>query len=503
MTAKLPAAGVHQREWRWSQLPVRWRLTAWYALILTAALVALGATVLVGLRHNLYRSLDEQIEDQSVLTLATIQERSGELYLVPRDIGDLENDEHFLRLVTADGQTIADTSAALGGVPLDQQVVAAARAGETRLTSARARGETIRIATVPVMVDGTVRGVLQVGMSREEIDEALGSLVVLLLMAGPLVLAITVGGGYVLAGRAMAPVREITDLAASIDADDLHARLGRELPDDEIGRLAATFNSMLARIEEAFERQRRFTGDAAHELRTPLSLLRSQVDVTLQRRRSADEYRDALHALQEDLDRLTGIVGTLLTLARADAGQLAISRAPFDLATTVELVAEQFTPRAAEAGVVLHRRTAPCSLVADEDLLVHLLVNLVSNALAHTPAGGSVTIGCQPAANEAHLWVTDTGAGIDPGHQRRVFDRFYRVDYGRTRTSGGAGLGLSICQAIAAAHGGRIDLTGRPGRGTIVEVALPASPDNHLATGDDQRMPIEFLRGDRPAAPSP
>ncbi|MGH2559996.1 MAG: sensor histidine kinase [Thermomicrobiales bacterium] len=462
--------------WRrhWGRIPVRWRLTAWYALFLAGALLLFGAVIYVGLRYNLYHALDEQVTDQTALIRATVQERDGRLFLAPGDTGELENDESFVRLLTDDGEIVTDTSTNLGGVPLDQDLIEAALSGQTRLTSAHADGHTIRIVTTPVVVNGEVRGALQVGTSREEIDEALRSLIVLLLVAGPIVLAGAVAGGYLLAGRAMAPVGEITRLAAAIDGDDLHTRLDLDLPDDELGRLAGTFDAMLARIEDAFERQRRFTGDAAHELRTPLSLLRSQVDLALLHPRTDDEYRAALRALQEDLDRLTGLVGTLLTLARADAGQLALSPAPFDLAATVDLVAEQFAPQAAAAGVTLHRETNPCPVVADEDLLVQVLVNLVANALAHTPPGGTVTLGCRFNSAAAHLWVADTGSGIALEHQARVFDRFYRVHPARSRAHGGAGLGLSITRTIVEAHGGKIVLTSAPGKGTTVEVALPA-----------------------------
>lgn len=476
MAAGTPSDRAHRRGWRqrWGHLPVRWRLTAWYAVVLGATLLIFSIAVCLGLRFNLYRSLDEQVEDLTALILANVHEQGGNYRFVPRQVGNLENDEHFVRLLTADGQAVVDTSAALGGVPLDQDLVEAALGGATRLTSAQAAGQTIRVVTIPVMVDGEPRGVLQVGMSREEIDEAFQSLLVLLLAFGPLALIIATAGGYVLAGRAMAPVATITRLAAAIDADDLRTRLTLDLPDDELGRLAATFDAMLARIDEAFERQRRFTGDAAHELRTPLSLMRSRVELALWRPRSADEYRDTLHALEDDIERLGTLAGSLLTLARADAGHLALAPASFDLADTVELVREQFALEAEEAGIALRRETSSSPIVADEDLLVQVLVNLVANAVSHTPAAGVVTVGCRREGDQARLWVADTGRGIPPEHQAYVFDRFYRVDHAGSREGGGAGLGLSICRTIVTAHGGRIGLTSAPGRGTRAEAILPA-----------------------------
>jgi len=452
-------------------------LTAWYALLLTSAMLAFGIAMYAGLRINFYNALDEQVEDQTALILITIQEQGGNLLLYPRDIGDLENDEHFVRLLGADGDVVTDTSASFGGVPIDESLIAEGLAGTTQLTSVVARGETFRLVTAPVTAGGEVIGILQVGMSREEIDEALWTLVLVVLISGPLVLAVAAIGGYTLAGRAIAPVSAITRQAASIGADDLRTRLNLDLPDDELGRLAATFDTMLDRIEHAFEQQRRFTGDAAHELRTPLSLMRGRVDLALLEELSAEEYRGTLNALQDDIARLTNLVSALLALARADAEQLVLSLAPVDLAETIEAVGEQFAAQAEEAGVRLDRDTASCLVVVDEDLLVMVLVNLVANALANTPAGGAVTLGCRHAGVERAFWVADTGVGISREHQERVFDRFYRVDHGRKRDAGGAGLGLNVSRMIVAAHRGRIDLNSEPDRGTTVTVTLPASAD--------------------------
>lgn len=480
--ARTPGGAGRRREMRrqWNRLPIRWRLTAWYALLLIAALLVFGIAMYAGLRFSFYLALDEQVEDQTALTLITIQEQGGILTLYPRDIGDLENDEHFVRLFTADGQIVADTSAAVGGVPVDETVVAAALNGKTQLTSAPAGSETIRLVTAPVMTGGEVRGVLQVGLSREEIDQALVTLVLVLLVSGPIVLAVAVAGGYTLAGRALAPVREIARQAAAIDPDDMGARLNLDLPDDELGRLAVTFDIMLDRIEHAFEQQRRFTGNAAHELRTPLSLMRSQVDLALLGERSAEEYRDAFQSLQYDIERLNDLVGALLALARADAGQLVLSLAPFDLAETIEIVAEQFTAQTNEVEIRVCEASAPCIVIADEDSLMQVLVNLVANAIAYTPAGGTVALGCQHAVAEVSFWVADTGIGIPMEHQSRIFDRFYHVGRGLADDPGGAGLGLSICHAIVAAHGGQIGLTSVPGGGTTVTVVLPAVGDGHF-----------------------
>ncbi len=201
--------------------------------------------------------------------------------------------------------------------------------------------------------------------------------------------------------------------------------------------------------------------------------MRAQVDLALARNRSAAAYREALRGLDSDLQRLTGLVSSLLTLARTDTGRLVPELRGFDLRETVGLIVEQYAPLAEEAGVTLCAETAPTLIAADEDLLVQVLVNLVDNAITHTPPAGSVTVGCQPIGSEVRLWVADTGNGIPVADQKRIFDRFYRVEASRARDNGGAGLGLAICKAIVEAHGGTIALTSQVGHGTRVELALP------------------------------
>lgn len=456
-----------------ARLPVRWRLTLWYAVLFAAALLVFGVGLYLGLRARLYETLDEQLAAQARLVQTAVRVEAGN----PTLAGDPAplDDELFVRLLDRDGAIVVDSGAAFGGVPLRSRPIAAALGGRTSLLSVRVEGETLRVMTVPVHGGDTVTGVLQVGLPREEVDEALAKVLSLLAVTAPLVLVVAVGGGYLLASRALAPVAAITGLAARIGGQDLHARLNLDLPDDELGRLARTFDGMLARVEDAFERQRRFTGDAAHELRTPLSVMRSQVDLALARPRPAEEYREALQGLDGDLDRLVGLVGALLTLARVDAGQLVLGRAPFDLADTVGLVMEQYAPVAEEAGVTLEDQSSPTPLVADEDLLVQVLVNLLDNALAHTPAGERITVGCRAEGDRVRLWVVDTGSGIAPEHRERVFDRFYRVDAGRTRQQGGTGLGLAISKAIVEAHGGTITLASQVGPETRIELVLPGA----------------------------
>lgn len=470
---------------RW---PVRWRLTLWNAAFLTSAFAVFGLAIYIGLRFFLYSNFEELVRTQANLILSDIHVENGSILLEPAAIRDLQDDEHFVRLLDTNAQPIVDTSNApssapgsassvgSGPIPLNAMLVANAQAGEASVASARTYNGTMVYMTIPVRDRGTVVGVLQTGASRGDIDELLRILGIVLVFATPLMLAVAVGGGYVLAGSALRPITRITKLAEEIGADDLHSRLNLQLPDDELGRLARTFDAMLGRIDDAFERQRRFTGDAAHEIRTPLSMMRSQVDLALSRPRSSEEYRTAFKEFDDDLVRLTRLVETLLSLARSDTNVLRVEWIRFDLAETVALIADQYADLAEEREIVLRTVTTPTDALLDEDLIIQLLVNLLDNALANTQAGGTITLGCGREAAGTHLWVRDTGVGIAPEHQPHVFERFYRVDTGRSRARGGNGLGLAICQAIVDALGGTIELVSEAGRGTSIDVRFSQFP---------------------------
>jgi heavy metal sensor kinase len=451
-------------------------LTLWFAVVVGLVLVVAGGGLAVVLRQWLYAELDENLRAQTAVVLAAARTDRG-TPAFPVEIGKADAEELFLRLFDADGGVVFDNGAAVGGVPRQFRAIEDAGHGRESLASLMVdEGETVRVATVPMRdAAGNVVGVLQVGLDRHDADETVADLGAAMLLVAPLALLAAGGAGYVLAGRALRPVAEITRQAAAIDGKALDARLALDLPDDELGRLARTFDEMLARIEDAFERQRRFTGDAAHELRSPLGLLRSRIDITLARPRSGHEYEAALREAQRDVERLSAVVAGLLTLARSDAAALPIEPASLDLGEVAADVLAQYADEAAEAEITLVDATTSIAVLADPDLLVRLLVNLVDNALRHTPPGGAITVGTGTVSKGSTvcLWVTDTGVGITPQDQERIFDRFYRIDAGRTRADGGAGLGLAICHAVAVAHGGRIEVESEPGNGSTFTVTLP------------------------------
>lgn len=483
-------------------VPLRIRMTIWYGMLLGATLVVFGVLLYAGLTWRLHQTFDEQLDTQADIVLSAVQAAPDGVTIRFAN-QDLAQREVYIRLIARGGQTQQEQGQGAGAIPIDPNSFQRALNGTKtyRSVSPGSRGDPhLRILSVPVYSTdhSTVLGVLEVGLDRNDLDDTLDALALALLLIVPVATLIAVLGGYVLSAPVLRPISHITRLARQIGEHDLHARLDLTLPDDEVGRLASTFNDMLARIEQAFARQYRFTSDAAHELRTPISLLRGQVDLALARPRTAEDYVDALRAVDDDLVRLTNLTAALLSLARLDNPTPIPEVMTFDLAETIESLAATYAVALTANEIRLQLSLVPSPLVADEDLVIQVLVNLLDNAIAYTPAGGTITITCQPSASLVTLVVQDTGAGIAPPDLPHIFDRFYRPDAGRTRARGGAGLGLAICQSIVAAHGGTIAATSTVGSGTSFTITLPRTAhDSPAAAVNEPGHPASGI-GARP-----
>jgi two-component system, OmpR family, sensor kinase len=295
----------------------------------------------------------------------------------------------------------------------------------------------------------------------------------------PIAIVLASGGGYFLARKSLAPVVAMSDRADHISAANLHERLPVQNKSDELGRLAASFNQMLERVDQSFERQRRFMADASHELRTPAAILRGESEVALSRPdRSLEEYRESLTVLRDEAQRLTQIVEDLFTLTRADAGQYPLSRRDFYLDELVaDCVHATRTLALAKNISVNADMSEELPIRADEALLRRMILNLLDNAIKYTPRDGQVTISAHRSDDEYSISVTDTGTGIPEDVQTRVFERFFRVDKARTRSDndGGAGLGLAIARWIADAHRGRLILARSDSKGSTFTAFLPVN----------------------------
>jgi heavy metal sensor kinase len=458
-----------------SQLPIRWRLTLWYASIVAVALSLFGGGLYIALRHYLYVALDDTLRSEAALTISSLALPLDTSQIGRQKLTNPQQGEQFIRLIDRSGRVVADASAGFDQPPSDPSGLAAALDGRETLHWISVGDKPMRVLSEPVRSNGTVVEVLQVGLFANEVRESLDLTVGISLLLGPLVLVVISVGGIWVARRALDPVVRIADLAAEIEARDLSRRIDPGPADDELGRLARTFNAMLDRIQTAFRRQQQFTADASHELRTPLALLQSQLENALATPRDAEADQKVFEVLAQDVERLTRIATALLSLARSDAGTIRLSLDEINLAEMLDIVAEQYGPLASEGGVTLALDTEPVLLCADEDRLIQLVVNLLDNALGHTPAGGRITLGCRAEAPFVRIWVADTGTGIAPEHLPHIFERFYRADPARSTQSGSVGLGLNICQMIVAAHGGTLTAESTLDQGTTVIALLPQS----------------------------
>jgi heavy metal sensor kinase len=328
---------------------------------------------------------------------------------------------------------------------------------------------------MPVIKSGRVINVVQVGISLENVINTRRRFLLIMGAVLPLGLLLATVGGWVLARRALKPVDEMTQAAHRISGDSLAGRLQETGTGDELDRLAKTLNDMLGRLDNSFRQTRQFSADAAHELQTPLTILKGEIEVALRSSRSPDEYRGVLQSNLEEIDRISSLVAGLLLLARADRGVLRLDLQPVKLEELLEEVGEQMRRLAENQAVSLHYGLMePASIQGDREHFKRLLVNLIDNAIQYTPAGGKVTLSLSCDGKWARVGISDTGIGLSADEQAQIFNRFYRAAEARSQRGGGAGLGLSIAQSIAVAHGGRIEVESTPGQGSTFTVSLPA-----------------------------
>jgi heavy metal sensor kinase len=317
-------------------------------------------------------------------------------------------------------------------------------------------------------------GTLQVARAEDRVQLQLGEILVVLVLGVPLIVALAGVGGYVLARRTLMPIDHLASEARRITAERLHERLSVPNEHDEIGRLAAVFNDTLARLDASFAQLRRFTSDASHELRTPLSVMRGLGEMGLRETRTAAEYKEAIGGMLEEVDRLTRLVDTLLRLSRADAGTMPLRLEHVDLGQLVGDAASALAILAEERAQHLEFDLASGVIVdADPLILREAITNVVDNAIKYGPQKSTVGICVTRALDCALVRVTDEGPGIPPEHRSRVFDRFYRVDEGRSRDSGGTGLGLAIAKWAVESNGGQITFENLSRGGSAFEITLP------------------------------
>lgn len=450
------------------------RLTLWYAgsafaLVLCASLFLTWALRAI-LAQEDYQTLDAQIARIE----SAVRARSTAL----QDEVDAAWQAHrylpvMLRVLDAGGRVVGETR----GMP---QVLGTvdfpAPAPEPIGVDRRVGGRLFRLVSRSVAVDGGPTYLVQAALERSEEEVVLSRFGMRAAATLVVALALSAAIGVLIARRGVRPVIRIAEQLREIRPSRLRERVTVDGAPREIAELADTANEMLARLEDSFARLGRFSADIAHELRTPLNNLRGELEVGLGRARTPDEYRDALGSSLEECARLGRIIDGLLFLARADHPAAQIRRDRVDVTRELEAMREFYDAAASESEVRLDVvADGSVAVEADRTLLQRALGNLIENALAHTPRGGTVRIVAARAGGSVRLQVSDTGPGIPPEHLPHVFERFYRVEQDRSAASGGVGLGMAIVKSIVELHGGKARISSAVGRGTSVELDLPAA----------------------------
>ncbi|MCW5979703.1 MAG: HAMP domain-containing protein [Bryobacteraceae bacterium] len=461
---------------------IRTRLTLWYFAVLALALVLFAAGMWLAMRNSLYHAVDDTLRDR-VVGIAHFIEQQGES--LPLEALRLEFREHSVLGPGGDLFQVAEE----GGNWLyrsdpfyDERmpIYEAAEIGSgKRFETIEIQGTPLRLLSQNTVVSGR-QYTVQVAAPLSELNEGIADFFWTLCAAVPVFLAVAGVGGYWLSRRALAPVDEITRTARSISAQNLSARLAVPATGDELQRLSETLNDMIQRLDFAFRKVTQFTADASHELRTPVTLMRTISEIALRKERSETEYREALEQIYMELDRTSRLIENLMMLARADSGSDGLQREPMDLATCAREAAVQGEMLARLKGAAFQADLPlddGVSIHGDPQAIRRLFLILIDNAVKYTPEGGRICLSLSTTSGEAVAEVCDTGVGISKDDLPHIFERFYRADKARSKESGGTGLGLAIAQWIVQAHGGKIAITSEPRQGTRCRFTIPLVRD--------------------------
>jgi heavy metal sensor kinase len=460
---------------------IRFRLVAWYAGLLIAVFCLLGLLVYGGLKLYLDQSLAAaQVSRarQIAETLLTNIGATGEPHVV-NEINSWfapETNDRFIRITRGDGSVLYASQPPndLSFDPAQVPPVRSAPAGTTVNTVANAGHNDLLVAAIPYVSKDGHGYLVEVGASLGPVEAVLRRYLLMLGLALAAMVAIATAGGYLLVGRALGPVDQIARSAQQITLHNLKDRLPVTQTGDELERLSVSLNHMIARLDEAFQQNRRFTADASHELRTPLTIMRGELESIVRKTRLSPEAQAIAASILEEVENLAHIVEGLFAISRLDAGEAQQEWVEFDLGALAAGTADQMCLLAEDKEIAIACETGqPVPVQGDRARIKQVVVNLLDNAIKYTPAGGKIRLSASVTHNLAVLEVADNGIGIPADAQPHIFERFFRVDKARSREMGGAGLGLSIIKSICAAHGGRVHFRSKEGEGTCFTVELP------------------------------
>jgi heavy metal sensor kinase len=477
---------------------LRFKLTLWYVFILGILLISFSSFLYFTLSKSLYRDVDNKL--RSLAELIASESASplskfgfGNIDKALETSMDLKPIGKFIQVLDESGN-IGRKSDNLRNIqlPISLSALKNASKGLTTFETSHSLGNPpLRIVTFPVLENNHLIKIIQVASSLEELEDALNTLFIILMIAVPLALIIASMGGQFLANKALKPVDQITQTARMITSKNLNQRIKPLKVKDEISRLIETFNEMISRLDRSFNQVKQFSTDASHELKTPLTILKGEVEVALRKERALQEYEQVLKSNLEEINRMSQIVDDLLLLSKVDSGELRIHKEDMNLTEILnEVVAHMnVLAQSKHLRIETSNHHEEVHILGDPLRIRELFLNLIENGIKYTEEGGSIQIrltkdilpqdgdlsgwsqGAQ--AEFAKIIISDTGIGIAKEDQERIFDRFFRVDKARSRAQGGSGLGLSICKWIVDAHHGEIKVESDFGKGSSFIVKLP------------------------------
>jgi heavy metal sensor kinase len=448
-------------------MTIRLRLTIYWAAIIAAILLIAGISAFLLFERQQWSAIDGALmeeADTSAASLSRLGPGEAANALVERLSEERDLGPHRRVRIVSDDRVIADFGDHNSELP---------KAASFQIASmSDGKGGVFRFAIVPFQFSG-MGAVLEDGVDASAIRSSIARLRTSLFLILPLILIVAVAGGYAIAGRALVPIITLADELARIQPRDLSRRLEPGQANDEVARLTRAINALLERVERASNTERRFATDAAHELRTPLAVLRTGLEVALSRKRTQTEYAEALGAASDEVVALCTMADQLLTLSRLDQ-EASLERERVDLGAIVREVAGALEPLVQSKPLMMTVNVNGAPLVDGNPLhLKRLVINLIDNAIRFTPTHGEIEIGAAARNGRATLRVADSGSGIPAEELPFIFDRFFR---GRARAESGNGLGLSLCREIVRLHGGEIAATNRDGGGCEFNVTLPLAP---------------------------
>ena len=480
---------------------LRFKLTLWYVLILGILLISFSSFLYFTLSKSLHRDVDNKL--RSLAELIALESGSplskfgfGSIDQALETSMNLRPIGKFIQVLDESGN-IGRKSENLKNVelPISLNALKNASKGLVTFETNHSIGNTpLRIITFPVTENNHVTKIVQIASSLEGVEDALNTLFIILIVTVPLALMVASLGGQFLAHKALKPVDNITQTARVITSQNLNQRITPPKVKDEISRLIETFNEMISRLDQSFRQIKQFSSDASHELKTPLTILKGEVEVTLRKERIPQEYQQTLKSNLEEINRMSQIVEDLLLLSRADTGEVRLNIEDINLTEILNEVLTQMDRLAQSKGLYLSTSNhhQDIHIFGDALRIRELFINLIENGIKYTEEGGSIHITLQkentPPVRSQSDWeggekngfikviISDTGIGIAKEDQERIFSRFFRVDKARSRERGGSGLGLSICKWIVEAHQGEILVESELGKGSSFIVKLPLFP---------------------------